>query len=932
MTIAHEPRVVGLRVGRRRDISLAASARPPVSWLVEAPAAWKAARAELRLDRITVAAANPYGVLEEWPFPPLQPGDVRTLEVRVVGVDGSASAWSEAHEIRARFTDEPWTAPFLGLARPARAAQPFLARRAFAVAATVISAELRVAAHGVYHARLNGADVDDGVLHPGWTAYQHRLPLQLTDVSALLRPGEVNTLAVEVAGGWYTETYGFGETAERFYGDQPGIAPLLRLRHKDGRIEDISGDERWRLFGDGELVSSGIYAGEEVDLRRHPSGWETQAFDDAAWEAPALARPDRDPVPIDIEPVRRIRSLPVVAVPDSADPDRVLLDFGQNLVGRVRFRVSGPAGTRIVLRHAEVIDAGRVNTRPLRAAAATDTFVLDGAGDTVCEPRFTFHGFRYVEVTGYPGELDPTDFAAVVLHTDLTRTGWFSCSDERLNRLHENIVWSFAGNALSLPTDCPQRDERLGWTGDAQVFAPTAASLFDADAFFASWLTDVVAEQASRGGRVPTVVPQTLGSLGETMAAGWGDAITVIPTVLHERFGDQKLLARMIGPMRAWVDAVSDAAGPDRLWERGFQYGDWLDPTVARPDKAKTDPGLVATAYFARSARLVSDALDRAGDGDAATRYAVLADDVRGAFVATYVTPRGRLASDAPTAYALALEFDLLPAALRPAAAERLAFLLRAGGYRMATGFLGTPLVLDALLSGGQEGAAEQLLLQTMCPSWLYPLSQGATTVWERWDGIRPDGTLHPSGMTSFNHYALGSVGDVLHRRVGGLACDAPGWSRLRIQPWFISSLQHARVAHDTPRGRAGVEWHRDAAAPDRLRVRAQVPHGVTAWVDLGDRAPFEVGAGDHTWEVTVALRRSPEIGVDTDLAVIADAPGACAAVSRTIAVHSPEMATEFDAYIRWVPGRRLRDELAAVSAPAALVARIDAALAGVPT
>ncbi|WP_307223745.1 alpha-L-rhamnosidase-related protein [Microbacterium arborescens] len=487
---------------------------------------------------------------------------------------------------------------------------------------------------------------------------------------------------------------------------------------------------------------------------------------------------------------------------------------------------------------------------------------------------------------------------------------------------------SFAGNALSLPTDCPQRDERLGWTGDAQVFAPTAASLFDADAFFASWLEDVAAEQRARDGRVPTVVPQTLGRLGETMAAGWGDAVTVIPTVLHERFGDRTLLERMTGPMRAWVDTVADAAGPGRLWERGFQYGDWLDPTSARPDKAKTDPGLVATAYFARSARLTADALARSGEAEASARYAALADEVRAAFVAAYVTPRGRLASDAPTAYALALEFDLLPAALRGAAAARLAFLLRAGGYRTATGFLGTPLVLDALLSEGQAWAAEQLLLQTMCPSWLYPLSQGATTVWERWDAVRPDGSLHPSGMTSLNHYALGSVGDVLHRRVGGLACAEPGWARLRIQPWFVSALEHASVTHDTPRGRASVAWERDAADRERVRVHAQIPHGVTALVDLGDRACFEAGAGTHTWNATAGVRAPAAIGIDSDLAAIADTPDACALVSRSIAAHSPEMATEFDAYIRWVPGSRLRDELAAVSAPNAVVTRIDRALA----
>ncbi|WP_368498288.1 family 78 glycoside hydrolase catalytic domain [Herbiconiux sp. A18JL235] len=905
-----------------------------MSWIVEAHGPWAQAGARLRLDGTEVRElAGAESVLVPWPFPPLEPGTQHSLDLQLVGDDGSLTPWSEPLPFLTAFREEPWRAPLLSHPAPTLEAQPVLLRTELDVAASVTRATLFATALGVYQVAVNGVDVDDHLLKPGWTVYQHRLAHETTDVTPLLRTGR-NALAVRLAGGWYTEAYGFGARAARFYGDQPAVSIELRLEHADGTVERLGSADGWRSTVESEFVSSGLYAGETTDARRRQPGWNQPFFDDSSWH-PVATRPlALEPESVDMEPVRRIGEIApvdVLTTPSGA----TVLDFGRIVVGRVRYTVDGPRAATITLRHAEVLEDGELCVRALRAASSIDTHVLAGEGPETVEPEFTFHGFRYVEVAGWPGEFDIDAFRAVVLHTDLTRTGWFSCSEPLLERLHENVVQSLRGNALALPTDCPQRDERLGWTGDAQVFAPAATSLFDVDAFFGSWLTDLSLEQRERGGRVPTVVPDVLGELSDVAAAGWGDAATAVPSVLFERYGDLALLERQLPSMAAWVDHALEAAGPGRLWERGFQYGDWLDPTASRPDKAKADPGVVATAWLFRSTRLLADGLsqltgpvaDIVSPSAEARRYARVAEEIRAAFVGAYLTPAGRLMSDAPAAYALTLAFGLVTeASMRAALASRLAFLLRAGGYRMATGFLGTPHVLDALLDNGQAHAAEQLLLQRMCPSWLYPVTMGATTMWERWDSMLPDGSINPSGMTSFNHYALGSIADVLHRRVGGLAPAAPGYRRLRVEPWFVEALEHAAVRHDTPYGRAEVRWRRNPADPAEVSVSAVVPPGTLADIVLPDRAPFTVGAGGYEWRVAAPLggRLHQAVTVDSDLADVADTGDACRVVSTTLAEHDPDLAREFDAFVRWVPGRALRAELAAVSPPASSVEEID--------
>jgi alpha-L-rhamnosidase len=431
----------------------------------------------------------------------------------------------------------------------------------------------------------------------------------------------------------------------------------------------------------------------------------------------------------------------------------------------------------------------------------------------------------------------------------MERTGWFACSDDRVTKLHDNVVWGMRGNFLDVPTDCPQRDERLGWTGDINVFAPTATFLHDCDGFLADWLADLAADQHPDG-VVPLVVPDALGA--GFPAAVWGDAAVVVPWVLYERFGDAGVLRDQYASMKAWVDHVVGLAGERRLWDRGFQFADWLDPAAPedRPQEGRTEPHLVATAALCRSLDLLAAAGDVIGEADAA-RYREIATEVRKAFAAEYVAPSGLLVSDSPTAYALALRDALLPGDdQRRRAGQRLAKLVRRTGYRIATGFVGTPIVCDALCDAGEAASAYELLVQEECPSWLYPVLHGATTVWERWDGIRPDGSLNGTRMNSFNHYALGAVADWLHRTVGGLAPDAPGYRRLRIAPVPGGGLTWAEARHVTPYGLAESSWRLDG---HELVVTAVVPPNTTATVVLPGTDPadaVEVAAGRHEWRV----------------------------------------------------------------------------------
>ncbi|MDU0328450.1 family 78 glycoside hydrolase catalytic domain [Microbacterium sp. KSW2-21] len=912
---ASTARIDTVRIDRRTDGAYADSPLPRVSWtVVDAPGWWQAS-ARIRLDGEDVAEIEgDESSFVDWPFAPVLPHSAHTLEVQATSTNGETTAWSEPVRFVATFlADGEWVAERIGLATPSVVAAPALLRAEFDAEEDVVAAHLSSTAEGVFQIELNGQDVDDSVLKPGWSSYQYRTVHDAVDVTALVVPGR-NALGIRLAGGWWTEEYGFAGEGRRVYGEQPSVAAQLLLVRADGSTRVIATGSGWRATDEGPVVSSGIYAGEHYDARRRIGAWSTPGFDDSAWSPVSSTGIDRAPEAMLAEPVRRTGEVAVKRVLTSPSGNTIL-DFGQNLVGRLRITVSGDAGHAVTLRHAEVLEDGELGLRPLRFAAATDRYVLAGDAVETWEPEFTFHGFRYAQIDDWPGEFEPASVTAIVIGSDMRRTGWFDSSNPLVNRLHENIVWGMRGNFLALPTDCPQRDERLGWTGDVQVFSPTASFLYDSDAFLSSWLRDVAAEQAAHDGVCPVVVPWVLP--GDTYpAAAWGDAAVVVPSVLHERFGDRRALAEQYESMGAWADALLRVAGERMLWEGMFQFGDWLDPAAPpeHPEDVRADPDLVASAALIRALDLVTAAAATLGHHDDHDHYCALAERARDAFCAEYLTPAGRMMSDAPTAYAVALRYDIVrDPSTRETLGQRLAELLRREGYRMATGFVGTPLVQDALVDGGHADVAERLLLQTENPSWLYAVTMGATTVWERWDSLLEDGSVNPGDMTSFNHYAFGAVADWLHRRLAGLAPAAPGYRRLRIAPVLLPSFDHAGAVHDTPYGRAEVSWRRDG---DDVLLEVTVPANTTAEIDVPGLPNEELGAGTHGWRIPGSVRRpAAPISPDSALSEVIDRAGAYDLLVEELNAHAPASAHRLRHRTRWVPQRTLRSELDGIPA-----------------
>ncbi|GII76998.1 alpha-L-rhamnosidase [Sphaerisporangium rufum] len=829
-------------------------ARPRLSWRIATDLPhWRQDSYQIEVADPATAVTMTTGrvrsaesVLVPWPAEPLASRARRLVRVRVWGADdGVPTPWSAPLQLEAGLLAAgDWSAAFITPERPADSAP--LLRHEFAIDRRVVSARLYASALGLYELELNGRRVADHTFTPGWTSYPHRLRYQTFDVTRTLRRGR-NALGGWLADGWYRGRLGFGGGTRNIYGDTIALLAQLEIVHDGGGTTRVVTGTGWRA-APGPVRSAEIYDGEHHDARLEPAGWSEPGFDDAAW------RPVRT-VPRDLAtlvaptgpPVRCTQELSPVA--DLLAPSgRTIVDFGQNLAGRLRVTVTGPAGSRVRLRHAEVLQDGELCVHPLRTAKATDEYVLGDGGEQVWEPRFTYHGFRYAEIDG---DADVTGMAARVYHTDMRRIGAFHCSDPLVERLHENVVWSMRGNFVDVPTDCPQRDERLGWTGDLQIFLPAAAYLYDCAGMLRSWLRDLSAEQFPDG-TVPLFTPlvPVRGWSTPRPAAAWGDAAVLVPWELYRRFGDAGVLRDQYAGARAWVDRVAALAGEDHLWTSDGQLGDWLDPSAPPDDPAaaKADPHLVATAYHARSAAVLARIAAVLGRHEDHARYDALARAVAAAFRRRWMRPSGLLSDDAQTSYALALRFGLISGdERRDRAGRRLAELVGENGHRIATGFVGTPVICDALTDTGHLDTAYALLTQRRCPSWLYPVTAGATTIWERWDGVLPGGRVNTSKTTSFNHYALGAVADWLHRTVAGLAPAEPGYRRLLVRPRPGGGLTHAATSHETPYGRAAVSWRRDGVT---MTVEVEVPPGTTATVELPESPRVSVGSGHHRWRL----------------------------------------------------------------------------------
>lgn len=706
----------------------------------------------------------------------------------------------------------------------------------------VASATVHATAHGVYELRINGSEVTDAVFDPGWTSYEWRLQVQRFDVTQLVRGGGGSVgIEVRVGNGWYRGDYGFEGLAAN-YGDEIGVIAHLVVVFADGSRQEVGTSADWAA-STCDVTANSFYNGQTIDARVR--GMDGRHLD------VRVGAFDRSRLVDQIAPpVRRQEVLSPQRVWTSPS-GRTLVDFGQNLVGWVRVRVHGPAGTVVSMRHAEVLEHGELGTRPLRAAEATDRFVLSG-GEDVFEPTFTFHGFRYVEVDGWPGELDPSGLRAVVVGSDLTPTLTFECSDARVNQLVHNSVWGQKGNFLSVPTDCPQRDERLGWTGDIAVYADTAAAQFDVADFLHSWLLDLAAETVHHDPpAVPVVIPDILkyghyppnAPFSDVHAqAIWSDAAVWVPQALWTAYGDRDRLAAHYPGMVAHLTSVEPRLSPSGLWDTGMQLADWLDPD-APPDQpwaAKADPGVVATASFYRSVAFAAEAASILGLPGDVQRWTALADRLRTAFRGAYIADE-RITSDCATVYALAICFGLLDGDEVSWAAARLAEVVRERDHLVTTGFAGTPYVTWALSENGYASDAYALLLQARCPSWLYPVTMGATTIWERWDSMLPSGEINPGDMTSFNHYALGAVCDWLYAGVAGIRPGAPGFGTVLIAPTPGPGLDWVKARRVTPVGEVAVEW---TVADREFRLHVESPQGVETTILLPDGSSVATGGG----------------------------------------------------------------------------------------
>ncbi len=811
-------------------------------------------------------------------------------QVRIWDETGSPSAWSAPSWFEAGLFDATdWQADWIEAGWSERADAPRPApylRRSFELSVPVAKARIYATAQGLYELHLNGERVGDAVLTPGFSSYAHRLQVQTYDVTALLRPG-ANALGAVLGDGWFRGRTGASGARNR-WGTRVALLLQLEIECADGSRVVVCSDRVWRS-ATGPILSSDLRDGEVYDAQRAQQGWSEASFDDRDWKPVAVANHDRGRLVASAGPLARRR--------EEFPPKRILrtpagqtvVDFGQNLSGWVRIRVRGPAGTRLEMTHGEALDGeGNFDLAHLGALGMPppgqrDVYILRGDGEVeTWEPRFTTHGFQYVHVAGYPGDLTGDAITAIAVYSDMRETGSFSCSDERLDQLHRNVVWSMKSNFCEIPTDCPQR-ERSGWTGDVQVFAATGSFLMETGGVLTKWLADLAAEQRPDG-CVPNVVPDTLTS-GSRLArlatwvngsAGWGDAAVLVPWTLYRVFEDRRVLETQYESMKSWVGFAERRARRRHwtkwlrrprehdayVWDTGFHFGEWLEPengTVAALVRVMASSVLfsrpsVATGYFALSTGLLARIAAILGRDRDAARYSALSQRIREAYQREFVGPDGRLRPDTQAEYVRALAFDLVPPSMRPRLVERLVERVHAAGDHLGTGFLATPFLCTVLADERELEIAYRILLQTDWPSWLDSVEKGATTIWESWRGIDDDGNPH----LSLNHCSKGAIASFLHEVVAGLRLDpvVPGWRRFLVEPRPGGGITRARAAIDSPYGLIASDWRIESGI---FALHVVAPPNTTARVVLPTSNPEEVR---ESGRALAAADRVAKVGV----------------------------------------------------------------------
>lgn len=754
-------------------------------------------------------------------------------------------------------TKENWRAQWITHSLPKDETVSPVFTKQFGLRGTIKNARLYAAARGVYEAALNGKRVGDAFLAPGWTSYHHRIQYQTYDITEMILEDQ-NEIAITLGNGWYKGYLGFDEKPDH-YGSQTALLAMIRMEYEDGSVKYIGTDTDW-MVQTGQIRYSEIYHGETQDFTKPVETIGNALLfsaDTAFGDVTAVKNEEGAEEAVhttleitaqESEPVRVTRRFPAkekIITPKG----ELVLDFGQNMAGIVEIVLPPLKGDKLVVRHAETLDRdGNFYTENLRSAKCTDTYLYgkEQEGMTVF-PRFTFHGFRYICLEGVDPDVEINRFTACALHTDMEETGDFQTDNALINQLQSNIKWGQRSNFLDIPTDCPQRNERLGWTGDAQVFSGTASYNFHTFLFFRKWLHDMAVETTLEWG-VPHVIPNILGD--QAGATAWSDAAVIIPWTLYQIYGDQRILEEQFECMKTWVEYIRRNCLENGLWQTGFQYGDWLALDIESGSTERTggtDKHLVANAYYALSARIVRDAAHVLGLRNEEQEYTRLYEEILEAVNREFVTASGRLVSETQTACVLMLHFDLVKPEFRQRILSTLELNIGAHHNHLTTGFVGTPYLCHCLTENGKHDLAEAVFLKEDFPGWFYAVKKGATTIWERWNSILPDGCFDQSGMNSLNHYAYGAIGSWMYEKIAGIRPLEPGYKKILIQPQLTHGMTEAKGRYESVYGTIESAW---SCRNGKITVDITIPPNTTAVVRLPEKTEaIEAGSGHYRYE-----------------------------------------------------------------------------------
>ena len=749
--------------------------------------------------------------------------------------DFNDSNWVYAKET-VWYGEEPWgnvDAGKLVLPPP-----PYL-RKAFLVDKPVKRAVVYASALGLYELHINGERVGEDYFTPGWTDYTRRVYYQTYDVTDLIKQ-DGNAMGAILADGWYTGYIGFGKKREH-YGSKPKLFVQLEIEYADGSTQTLVTDSSWKAAY-GPHLEADFLMGETYDARKETTGWTQSGFNDSNWHAVAVT--DKVQGQLQSYPGVTVQKILEIKPRKLNEPQKsvYVFDMGQNFAGWVRLKVKAEAGTKLVLRFAEILNPdGNIYTTNLREARCTDTYVTAGKGEEIWEPRFTYHGFRYVEVTGYPEKPSLDAVTGVVVHSNTPQVGSFECSNPMVSQLYCNIVWGQRSNFIEVPTDCPQRDERLGWTGDAQIFIRTATYNMDVAAFFTKWLVDLEDAQTKEGA-FPDVAPHKV-AMGSGVPA-WGDAGVVCPWTIYQVYGDRRVIEKHYESMKKWIAYLQENSKD--LLRPAYGYGDWVSIG------SDTPKDVIATAYFAYSTRLLSEMAATIGKNEDAKKYQELFEQIKQAFNKAYVSDDARIKGDTQTCYCLGLHFDLLPKEKRQRATQYLVEDIKKRDWHISTGFVGLSYLLPTLTETGNLDVAYRLLNRDTFPSWGYSIKNGATTIWERWDGWTEQKGFQDPGMNSFNHYAFGSVGRWLFGTVAGIDADSPGYKHVRIEPKLDGGLRYARANYKSIYGKIVSDWELEGG---KFTLYVTIPANTTATVYVPAKDVDSVAEGNMPVKEAEAVR-----------------------------------------------------------------------------